>query len=45
LPETCRSSTAPYDTLEMVCALAAKGRTSAFADGGILLGQRPVWNH
>jgi hypothetical protein len=31
LPETCRSSTAPYDILEAVSALAANDRSSANA--------------
>lgn len=36
LPETCRSSTAPYDILEAVSALAENDRFSAFAavEGG-----------
>ena len=36
LPETCRSSTAPYDILEADSALAENDRTSAFAavEGG-----------
>ncbi len=37
LPETCRSSTAPYDILEAVSALAANDRTSAIPDAGDFL--------
>ena len=45
LPETCRSSTAPYDTHQPIKMLAVKDRSSAFAAGGVQMGQRPVRNH
>ncbi len=41
LPETCRSSPAPYDTLRPFRMITMNAHCSAFADGGVLphLGQ------